>query len=157
MIARILATVATATSLSAMPLGVGATANALPAAPLQPPPGVDLPTPAQLSRVLYGIADPSVPFVGKSDLVENGVGGVEGAVADGGIQIAALKGELPLDFAVSDIDLVSPGKVRATVVVTGPQLKGVTKRLTFFDQDGWRLQHVSAMTLLQATSSAQRG
>ncbi|WP_195161464.1 hypothetical protein [Mycobacteroides abscessus] len=120
-------------------------------------PAADMPTPEQLSSVLYGIADPSVAFFYKGDLVEDGVGGFEGAVADGGIQIAALKNELPLDFVVSDIEPVKPGKVRATVRVTGPQLKGVTKRLTFVDQDGWRLQHASAMSLLQATSSAQRG
>ncbi len=120
-------------------------------------PAEDVPTPEQLSSLLYGIADPSVPFFSKGDLVEDGVGGFEGAVADGGIQIAALKNELPLDFVVTEIEPVRPGKVRATVLVTGPELKGVTKRLTFIDQDGWRLQHASAMSLLQAVSSAQRG
>lgn len=120
-------------------------------------PVADIPTPEQLSRLLYGIADPTVPFFHKGDLIQDGVGGFEGTVADGGIQIAAFKNELPLGFAVSDIEPVRPGKVRATVLITGPQLKGVTKRLTFVDQDGWKLQHASAMSLLQAASSSQRG
>ncbi|MBN7303126.1 hypothetical protein IUQ79_14570 [Mycobacteroides abscessus subsp. bolletii] len=120
-------------------------------------PAESIPTPELLLSVLYGIADPNVPFFCKGDLVEDGVGGLEAAVADGGIQIAALKNELPLNFVVSNIEPVKPGKVRATVLVTGPQLKGVSKRLTFIDQDGWRLQHASAMSLLQATASSQRG
>ncbi len=120
-------------------------------------PVLGVPTSEQLLSVLYRVADPSVPFFYKSDVVEAGVGGFEGMVADGGIQIAALKDELPLHFTVSGIELVRSGKVRATVLVTGPQLKGVTKRLTFVDQEGWRLQHASAMALLQAASSAQRG
>lgn len=120
-------------------------------------PAAEVPTREQLLSVLYSLADPAVPFFFKGDLVEDGIGGFEGAVADGGIQIAALKNELPLSFKITDIEPVRPGKVRATVVVTGPELNGVTKRLTFFNQDGWRLQHASALSLLQAVSSAQRG
>ena len=51
--------------------------------PLDPVvPGADVPTPDAWSAVLNSLQDPSVPFASKGNLVEGGIGGVEGHFAD---------------------------------------------------------------------------
>lgn len=124
--------------------------------PIPLDPARDQPAPDELVRVLNGIADPTVWFVDKSDLIEDGVGPAEGNLADVGARRAARKGELPLSFTVSDIQPAGPGRARATVDVSGPRIPTVTKLLTFVDQGGWKLSHMSAMTLLQTASSSER-
>ncbi|MBV8861790.1 MAG: hypothetical protein JO259_08015 [Mycobacterium sp.] len=123
--------------------------------PLDPgAPGVDVPTADQLLTVLNSLQDPSVPFAGKSNLVEGGVGGVEGHLADKELQKAAAKGDLPLTFNITNIQPSGPGAASANVTATGPRLAPTTENLTFVDQGGWKLSRTSAMTLIESVQSA---
>ena len=123
-------------------------------APLPLDPGVDLPTADQLLSVLNSLQDPSVPFGSKSYLVEGGVGGVEGHMADKKLQQAAAKGSLPLTFNITNIQPAGPGAASANITATGPHLPPTTENLTFVDQGGWLLSRTSAMTLIQSVQSA---
>jgi hypothetical protein len=123
--------------------------------PLDPVvPGADVPTPDQLIGVLNGLQDPSVPFASKSNLVEGGVGGVEGHFADKKLQQAAARGSLPLTFNITNIQPAGPGTASANVTATGPHLAPTSENLTFVDQGGWMLSRTSAMTLIQSVQSA---
>ena len=123
-------------------------------APLPLDPGVDLPTADQLLSVLNSLQDPSVPFGSKSYLVEGGVGGVEGHMADKKLQQAAAHGSLPLTFNITNIQPAGPGAASANITATGPHLPPTTENLTFVDQGGWLLSRTSAMTLIQSVQSA---
>jgi hypothetical protein len=123
-------------------------------APLPLDPGVDLPTADQLLSVLNSLQDPSVPFGSKSYLVEGGVGGVEGHMADKKLQQAAAKGSLPLTFNITNIQPAGPGAASANITATGPRLAPTTENITFVDQGGWQLSRTSAMTLIQSVQSA---
>src|SRR5271155_3221080 len=68
----------------------------LPLDPVVPPPDV-------LVGLLNNLQDPSVPFASKSNLVQGGIGGVEGHFADKKLQQAAAKGRLPLPFNITAI------------------------------------------------------
>jgi hypothetical protein len=123
--------------------------------PLDPGvPGVNVPTADQLLTVLNSLQDPSVPFASKGNLVEGGVGGVEGHVADKKLQKAAAKGSLPLTFNITNIQPSGPGAASANITATGPHLTPTTENITFVDQDGWKLSRTSAMTLIQSVQSA---
>jgi hypothetical protein len=123
-------------------------------APLPMDPGADVPTPDQLITVLNGLQNPGVPFASKSYLVEGGVGGVEGHIADRQLQKAAAKGSLPLQFNIANIAPAGPGAASADVTATGPHLAPTTQNITFVNQGGWKLSRNSAMTLIQAVQAA---
>ncbi|HXY62874.1 MAG TPA: hypothetical protein VEI45_00585 [Mycobacterium sp.] len=123
--------------------------------PLDPVvPGADVPTPDVLVSLLNSLQDPSVPFASKSNLVEGGVGGVEGHFADKKLQQAAAKGSLPLTFNIANIQPAGPATASANVTATGPHLAPTIENITFVDQGGWKLSRTSAMTLIQSVQSA---
>jgi hypothetical protein len=123
-------------------------------APLPLTPGADVPTPDQLITVLNGLQNPGVPFASKSYLVEGGIGGVEGHIADKKLQKAAANGSLPLSFNIANITPAGPGTASADVTATGPHLAPTIQNITFVNQGGWKLSRGSAMTLLQAVQAA---
>ncbi|BBX97149.1 hypothetical protein AWC15_01690 [Mycobacterium lacus] len=114
-------------------------------------PAANLPTAAQLTGLLDSLADPSVPFANKSDLVEGGISGTEAHLADHELKKAARNGDLPLAFNVTNIQPGAPGVATADVSVSGPKLSTrVTQNVTFVNQGSWMLSRSSAMALLQA-------
>ncbi len=114
-----------------------------------------LPAPGQLTRVLNGLVDPNVPFANKAGLVEGGVGPTEAHLADHALEKADKRGQFPLSFNVSNIEPAGPDSVTADVAVSGPKIVSpVTKNVTFVNQGGWVLSRASAMSLLQAASTA---
>jgi hypothetical protein len=119
-------------------------------APVPLDPAADIPTAGQLINVLNGLQDPGVPFASKSNLVQGGIGSVEGRIADRKLQKAAQDGDLPLSFNVTNIAPSGPGAASANVTASGPRLAPTTQALTFVDQGGWKLSRSSAMSLLQA-------
>ena len=151
-------------AIGAPAAGVTSIASVAPAAPQVQPvvlgaplpldPAADLPTPGQLISVLNGQQDPNVLFANKSNLVQGGVGGVAGRMADRQLQKAAQRGELPLSFKVANIQPAGPGAASADVTATGPSLAPTTQRVAFVDQGGWELPRSSAMSLLQAVQAA---
>ena len=124
-------------------------------APLPLDPGADLPTPGQLATVLNSLQDPSVSFASKAYLVEGGIP-FPASIADHELQKAAAKGSLPLTFNITNIVPAGPGAASATITATGPHLAPTAENLTFVDQDGWKLSHDSAMTLIQSVRSSGR-
>jgi hypothetical protein len=116
------------------------------------------PTADQLTAVLTSLADPSVSFHNKGNLVEGGVGFIEGRTADRLLASASQKGDLPLAFQVSNVAPVGsdPGSVTATVVASGPQLAPTTQTVTFVNHDGsgWKLSRGSATSLLQSAMAS---
>lgn len=118
--------------------------------PLPLDPAGAVPSADELANVLNGLQDPSVPFTNKSNLIQGGVGSVEGHVADKKLQKAAQAGQLPLAFNIANIQPSGPGTVTAAVTASGPQLAPTTQTLSFINQDGWKLSRSSAMSLLQS-------
>ena len=118
-----------------------------------PNPAAAVPSVDQLNGVLYGLADPAVPFANKTGLIEGGLGPIESHAADKKLQKAENKGVLPLSFDVANIQPAGPFAATADVTASGPQTAPQTMNVTFVDQDGWKISRASAMTLLQATSS----
>ncbi|WP_322858933.1 hypothetical protein U8D42_05690 [Mycobacterium europaeum] len=115
------------------------------------PVAADVPTADQLTGVLNSLADPSVSFASKSNLVQGGISGIEAHVADKKLQKAARNGDLPLSFDVTNIQPAAAGSATADVAVSGPKLTSpVTQNITFVNQGGWVLSRASAMELLQA-------
>jgi hypothetical protein len=117
-------------------------------------PTADVPTTDQLMTVLNGLQNPGVPFASKSYLVEGGVGGVEGRIADRKLQKAAANGSLPLTFTIANITPAGPGAASADITAAGPHMAPTTQNITFVNQGGWKLSRGSAMTLLQAVQAA---
>ena len=117
-------------------------------APLPQDPAAALPTAEQLYGVLYGLADPNVPFAAKSYLVEGGIGRVEARAADGMMKNAVAKGQLPLNFSVVNIAAVAAGAASATVTATGPATPAITQNITFVNQGNWKLSRASAGLVL---------
>lgn len=116
-----------------------------------PAPGANLPTSDQLTGVLNSLADPSVPFANKSNLVEGGISGTQAHLADHEFKKAAEKGDLPLSFNIGNIQPGAPGSVTADVSISGPKIPNpVTQNITFINQGGWVLSRASAMQLIQA-------
>ena len=124
-----------------------------PPAPV-PAPAAGVPTSDQLTGLLNTLADPSVSFTNKSNLVEGGIGGTEAHFADRKLQKAAKNGDLPLAFNITNIAPAAGGSVTADVAVSGPKLPNpVMQNVTFVNQGGWMLSRSSAMELLQAAGS----
>ncbi|HYB35953.1 MAG TPA: hypothetical protein VEF72_09390 [Mycobacterium sp.] len=123
-------------------------------APLPLQPGADVPTPDQLSNVLYGLANPGVSFASKGDLVEGGIGPTEARIADRQMQKAAQNGALPLAFSVANVAPAGPGAASADVTASGPKLAPTMQNVTFVDQGGWKLSRASAMSVLEAVQAA---
>ncbi|WP_322857667.1 hypothetical protein [Mycobacterium shigaense] len=147
------------TSIASLP-AAGATQVRLAAVgaplPQDPPPpapasAANVPTADQLTGLLNTLADPSVPFASKSNLVEGGIGGTEAHIADHKLQKAAEKGDLPLTFNITNIQPSAAGSATADVAVSGPKIPSpVTQNVTFVNQGSWMLSRASAMELLQA-------
>ncbi|OIN82135.1 hypothetical protein BST29_10085 [Mycobacterium malmoense] len=123
-----------------------------PALPQAPAPGAtSMPTAAQLTGLLTSLADPSVSFANKGNLVEGGISGTEAHLADHELKKAAKNGDLPLTFNITNIQPGAPGSATADVAVSGPKLPNpVTQSVTFVNQGSWMLSRASAMELLQA-------
>jgi hypothetical protein len=124
--------------------------------PPPPPPGAPpLPSPEQLSSLCTQVTDPGVSYENKFGLVENGISGDEGHVADHDLRKAYRDGNFPEQFNVTNIQPVAPNAVSANVAITGPKFAGpVTKQLAFIDQGGtWVMQHDSAIALVQAATA----
>jgi hypothetical protein len=147
------------TSIASLPAGSAAQVQlAAVGAPLPqdppppaPAPAAGVPTADQLTGVLNTLADPSVSFTNKSNLVEGGIGGTEAHIADHKLQKAAKNGDLPLTFNITNIAPAAGGSVTADVAVSGPKLPNpVTQSVTFINQGSWMLSRSSAMELLQA-------
>jgi hypothetical protein len=120
-------------------------------APLPQDPAAGMPTAGQLTGILNSLADPSVPFANKSNLVEGGISGTEAHMADHQLKKAAKNGDLPLSFSVANIQPAASGSATADVAVSGPKITApVTQNVTFINQGGWVLSRSSAMSLLQA-------
>jgi hypothetical protein len=158
---KLLATgVAAIAAIGAAAAGVTSIASASPSPPQVKPvvfgdpqpldPAAAVPSPGDLIGVLNGLQDPGVPFVSKSNLIQGGVGTMEGRVADRELQKAAQKGELPLAFNVANIAPAGPGAATADITASGPQLAPTTQALTFVNEGGWKLSRSSAMSLLQS-------
>lgn len=121
--------------------------------PQDPAPTAAVPTAAQLTGILTGLADPSVSFTNKSNLVEGGIGGTEAHLADHQLKKAEKNGQLPLSFSIANIAPAPGGSATADVSVSGPKLSPpVTQSVTFVNQGGWVLARSSAMELLKAAS-----
>lgn len=128
---------AAVTAIGAAAAGVTSIASVAPSAvhvqpvgfgaPLPLDPAADVPTPDQLISVLNGLQNPGVPFASKSSLVEGGVGGVEGRIADRKLQKAAQNGSLPLSFTVANIAPAGPGAASADITASGPNLAPTTQ------------------------------
>jgi hypothetical protein len=119
--------------------------------PPAPAPGANVPTAGQLTGLLNSLADLSVPFANKSNLVEGGISGTEAHMADHELKKAAKNGDLPLAFNVTNIQPGAPGSATADVAVSGPKIPSpVTQNVTFVNQGSWVLSRASAMELLQA-------
>jgi hypothetical protein len=116
-------------------------------------PAANVPTPGELISLLNALQNPSVPFASKGNLVEGGVGGAEGRIADQELQKAARNGSLPLTFNVTNIAPGGPDAASADVTATGPSLPPTTRWVTFVNQGGWKLSRGSAMALLQAVQA----
>jgi hypothetical protein len=124
--------------------------------PPPPPPGAPpLPSPEQLANLCNQVTDPGVSYQTKFGLVENGISGDEGHVADHDLRKASRNGNFPEQFNVTNIQPVAPNAVSADVAITGPKFAGpVNKQLAFIDQGGtWVMQHDAAIALVQAASA----
>ena len=117
-------------------------------------PAADVPTSDELIAVLNGLADPSVPFRSKGNLIEGGVGIVEGRAADRLMANASQQGYLPLSFQVSNIQPAGPGAASASVIASGPNLAPKTANVVFVDEGGWKISRTSATSLLQTALPA---
>lgn len=160
MIQKLLATCAAAAAIAgggaaALTAVVSITPSAPPAiqpvvfgAPLPLNPAVDIPTSEQLNTVLYGLADPNVPFASKSYLVEGGLGRLEARTADALMRKAVANGQVPLNFTVADIATAGPGVATANVTAVAPGMPATTQTISFVDQGGWKLSRSSASAVL---------
>lgn len=116
--------------------------------PLPLNPAADIPTSDQLNGVLYGLADPNVPFASKSYLVEGGLGRLEARTADALMRKAVANGQVPLNFTVADIATAGPGIATANVTASAPGMPATTQTISFVDQGGWKLSRSSASAVL---------
>ena len=116
--------------------------------PMPQDPAADLPTAEQLYGVLYGLADPNVPFAAKSNLVEGGIGRIEARAGDGLMKNAVAKGQLPLNFSVANIAPAAAGAASASVTATGNGVGPITQNIVFVNQGSWKLSRASAGLVL---------
>lgn len=158
--AAVIGAAATAVTASTTASGPSGTATGSPqialasfGAPLPLDPVADVPSPDQLNGVLYGLADPNVPFASKSYLVEGGLGRLESRTADAVMRKAVAQGQMPLSFSIAGIAPAGPGAATASVTATGPATPAVTQSILFVDQGGWKLSRSSASAVLAMFSS----
>ncbi len=140
-----------AAGLTALAAGAGgpAVAPVVFGAPMPlDPAAADAPSADQLTGVLYGLADPSVPFAGKAYLVEGGIGRIEARTADALMRNAVAKGQVPLSFSIGAITPAGPGLATAAVTASGPAMAPTTQTVTFVNQGGWKLSRTSATSVL---------
>ncbi|WAC93284.1 hypothetical protein [Mycobacterium sp. Aquia_213] len=144
------------TSIAAVPAAqvqlaaVGAPLPQDPPPPV-PAPAAGVPTADQLTGLLTSLADPSVSFTNKGNLVEGGISGTVAHIADRKLEKAAKNGDLPLTFNITNIQPGAAGTVTADVAVSGPKLPNpVIQNATFVNQGSWMLSRASAMELIQA-------
>lgn len=156
-VAAVGAAAAGVTSIASMNTGASQVQPVVFGAPLPqdpaptPAPAANVPTAAQITGLLNTLADPSVSFTNKGNLVEGGIGGTEAHLADHELKKAAKNGDLPLSFTVANIQPAADGSATADVSVSGPKLSPpVTQNVTFVNQGSWVLSRSSAMQLLQA-------
>lgn len=116
--------------------------------PLPQDPAAGLPTADQLYGVLYGLADPNVPFAAKSNLVEGGIGRIEARAADGLMRNAVAKGQLPLNFSVANIAPAAAGAASAAITATATGIAPISQNIVFVNQGGWKLSRASAGLVL---------
>ena len=104
----------------------------------------------QLTAVIDGLAAPGVGFhYGKSDLVEDGVGIIEGKTADRLLKNAYESGSLPVRFNVEPPVCNPDGSATAIVSASGR-----SQPVTFVPggRFGWQLSRGSATAVLSAFS-----
>lgn len=142
------AAVVSITPIASVPVQSFEVAPVVFGAPLPLDPAADLPSPDELNVILFGLADPNVPFANKGYLVEGGIGRIEAKTADALMRSAVAKGQVPLNFTVGAITPVAPGAATATVTAAGPAMAPTTQSVTFVDQGGWKLSRASASTVL---------
>ncbi len=136
------------TPIASAPVASPAFAPVVFGAPLPLDPAADVPSADQLNGVLYGLADPNVPFASKGYLVEGGIGRIEARTADALMRNAVAKGQVPLNFSVGAITPIGPGAATAAVTAAGPSMPPTTQSVTFVDQGGWKLSRASASTVM---------
>lgn len=137
-----------APALQVQPVALGAPL------PIDAPPA-DVPTDGELSSLLTNLTNPGVNYHSKAGLVENGISSGDGHAADHQLRDAFEAGKFPLAFDVSNIQSVGPNAAAADVNITGPKLAApLTQHLAFVDQGGWKIQHDSALALIQAISAS---
>jgi hypothetical protein len=136
------------------PVQLASVGAPLPQDPPQPASTMALPTPDQLTGILNDLSNPGVSYRTKDGLVEGGIGSGEGHQMDHELRVAYRNGQLPLSFAVSNIQQNGPTTVMSDVAVSGPKLSTpVTKPLMFVNQNGnWVLSSPSATMLVQAVA-----
>jgi hypothetical protein len=104
----------------------------------------------QLTAVIDGLAAPGVGFrSGKGDLVEGGIGIIEGRTADRLLKNAYESGALPVRFNVAPPVCNPDGSATATVSAGGR-----SQAVTFVPggRFGWQLSRGSATSVLSAFS-----
>lgn len=121
--------------------------------PLPQQPAPDVPGSDQIYAVLNGLGNPNVPFRSKANLVEGGIGIVEGRAADRLVESGLQKGYFPLTFDVANVAPAGPGAATATVTASGPSLAPTTQTVTLVNAGGWKLSRASGMALLQSALS----
>ena len=136
------------TLATTVPGGSPAVAPVVFGTPMPQDPAADLPTAEQLYGVLYGLADPNVPFAAKSNLVEGGIGRIEARAGDGLMKNAVAKGQLPLNFSVANIAPAAAGAASASVTATGNGVGPITQNIVFVNQGSWKLSRASAGLVL---------
>ena len=150
--------VAAAAMIGAAALGVTSVAAATDVvfgAPLPQASAENLPSVGELQSILTQLADPGIGFhSGKSNLVEGGIGIIEGKTADRLLQSANANGSLPLVFDVAPPTAAGNDAVSSVVTASGPHLAPTTQTLTFVNQGGWKLSKGSATSLLQAAMAS---
>lgn len=142
---------ADASALQVLPVALGAPLDPPPLAPATTP----LPSPQTLADLCNRVTDPGVSYETKFGLVENGISGDEGHVADHDLRKAYRNGNFPEQFNVTNIQPAGPNGATANVAITSPKFAGpVEKQLAFVDQGGtWVMQHDAAIALIQAASA----
>jgi hypothetical protein len=131
----------------------------LPQDPPPPAPSSGLPTPDLLSHLCTQVTDPGVGYTTMNNLVQGGISPNEADVAEYDLRKAYLNGNFPEQFAVSNIQPAGPNAATADVAISGPKFAGpVTKNLAFVNtgenwRENWKLQHDSALALLQAATA----
>lgn len=119
-------------------------------------PAPDMPTSDELTRILSTLARPDIPTAAKSGLVEGGISPKQAVLVDDAFSRARSTGSLPLSFTVTDVKLSGPGLVSAQVAVSGPRTNNFDTPLAFVNQNGWKLERVSALAVLGTVSEPPR-